>query len=706
MRATAGAVVRSRCVFFMKTWNEIIFAGTSRILFAVLLLAGAQVHLHAQLVADGTTAFINGTSVNLTGNLVVGTNGSFTTLVITNTGAVTNSGTSYIGLNPTARTNRVIVTGANSDWNIGGNLDFGDYGSYSQLIVTNGGRVEDNFGNMGFNAGSVGNSAVVTGANSVWTNHSNVNVGNSAGFNRVTVSNGGTLGAGFVTVGNTGPSNQLTVASGGKIVSGGGRLGNNASAPGNVAVITDAGSQWNSSSDIELGTSSSFNQLILTNGAKIISAGAYVGANPIQDGSGNSNLVVIAGGATWTNSSAATVGNLGAFNQLVITNGGVLRDTTSGGNLTIGFNTSSSNNVVTVSGTNSLFANNGVAGLPLIYVGFLGSQNQLLVANDGTAQTENLYVGYAASSSNNAVTLSGGNLFVTNASGTGVTDVRNGTLTLFPGVLQTDWLLLTNGQRSQFSFNGGTLRTRNTSVTNNSTVVVSANSRFELLGNGTHAFADGLQIMNNGAVAGNGTINGKLNILIGGTFAPGSGDTSPGMAKIILNTSPLWQGTIIMKISKSGTMLTNDQIEVTAPLFFGGWLVVSNLGPDTLSVGDNFKLFSGTTLSGNLSAIYLPPLPPGLTWTNKLLVDGSIEVVPWSGPKITTDFSASPYLYLDATDGFPGWPYDVLSSTNLATTNWTVVVSDYFDWNGVARIYLGNTNATPTQFFWLRTHAP
>ena len=113
-----------------------------------------------------------------------------------------------------------------------------------------------------------------------------------------------------------------------------------------------------------------------------------------------------------------------------------------------------------------------------------------------------------------------------------------------------------------------------------------------------------------------------------------------------------------------------------------------------------------TTLSGNIGAIYLPSLPPGLTWTNKLLVDGSIEVVPWSGPEIATDFSASPYLYLDATDGYPGWPCEVLSSTNLATTNWTVVASDYFDWNGVARIYLGNTEANATQFFWLRTHAP
>jgi T5SS/PEP-CTERM-associated repeat protein len=676
----------------------------------LLCLQGGLSTSPAQLVADGATAIINGTSTNLIGDLVVGTNGSFTTLIITNTGVVTNSGNGIIGQNPSATTNRVTVTGPNSRWSMGGNLELGYYGVYNQLIVTNGGRVENIYGNMGFNPGSIGNSAVVAGVNSLWTNRETVNVGNSSGFCRVVVTNGGTVGAGFLQIGNSGPSNQLTVAGGGKIISAGGRLGSTPSSGANVAVITGSGSQWNSTSGLEVGTSGSFNQLFLTNGGKIISGGAYVGANALQSGSGNSNLVVIAGGSSWTNNGApGAVGNLGSFNQLIITNGGVLRNTLGNATLALATSTSSSNNVVSVSGTNSLLSNGGNDAIPEMYVGDAGSQNQLLVSNGGLVQSERLYVGHTPSSSNNLVNLSGGTLTLTNDFGTGLTDVRNGTILLNEGLLRTDVLLLTNGAKSQFSFIGGVLQTGGTTVSNGPTFSVgntASSSSLQLLGNGVHSFADGLDIANNGRLSGSGTINGLLRILSGGTFALGSTDPAPAMGKIVLNKTPLWQGIIAMKVSKSGTSLTNDQLQVNAPLFYNNWLVVTNVGPDALTAGDRFQLFSSTsTMSGQLSAIYLPPLSAGLTWTNKLLVDGSIQVVPWAGPQLRTDLSGTD-LVVEATGGFPGWPYDVLTATNLTSTNWTVLSSDYFDWFGDARTYVGTTTAGPTRFYRLLTHAP
>ena len=93
---------------------------------------------------------INGTSTNLTGDLVIGTNGSFTTLIISGAGSVTNTGNGSIGLNSTAKTNHVLVTDPNSVWGMGGNLALGSSGSYSLLVVSNGAKVMDNFGNMGF----------------------------------------------------------------------------------------------------------------------------------------------------------------------------------------------------------------------------------------------------------------------------------------------------------------------------------------------------------------------------------------------------------------------------------------------------------------------------------------------------------------------------------------------------------------------------
>src|SRR5437773_12521059 len=86
------------------------------------LLIGSVFNAGAQLVADGATATINGTSISLPADLTIGTNGSFTTLQIINGGSVTNAGSGNIGLNGTAKTNQVLVTGANSIWGIGGNM--------------------------------------------------------------------------------------------------------------------------------------------------------------------------------------------------------------------------------------------------------------------------------------------------------------------------------------------------------------------------------------------------------------------------------------------------------------------------------------------------------------------------------------------------------------------------------------------------------
>jgi len=117
-------------------------------------------------VADGTTATINGTITNIIGDLTIGTNGSFTTLIVTNAGAVTNisSGSGSdgrIGFNASAQTNQVILTGAGSFWRSAQELYVGYSGSYNLLLVTNGGRMHNNGGHVGV-AGS-NNLVVVTG---------------------------------------------------------------------------------------------------------------------------------------------------------------------------------------------------------------------------------------------------------------------------------------------------------------------------------------------------------------------------------------------------------------------------------------------------------------------------------------------------------------------------------------------------------------
>src|SRR3954469_644714 len=73
-----------------RKFHPILMLVFSASLFGLGPMAG-----QAQLVADGATNTINGYSTNLVGDLIVGTNSSFTRLEIINGGIVTNSGHGY-----------------------------------------------------------------------------------------------------------------------------------------------------------------------------------------------------------------------------------------------------------------------------------------------------------------------------------------------------------------------------------------------------------------------------------------------------------------------------------------------------------------------------------------------------------------------------------------------------------------------------------
>ena len=61
----------------MKTRMQLLLVTAAMLVIAVL-------PLRAQLVADGATKTLNGGITNIVGDVVVGTNGSFTLLVLTN----------------------------------------------------------------------------------------------------------------------------------------------------------------------------------------------------------------------------------------------------------------------------------------------------------------------------------------------------------------------------------------------------------------------------------------------------------------------------------------------------------------------------------------------------------------------------------------------------------------------------------------------
>jgi autotransporter-associated beta strand protein len=103
-------------------------------------------------------------------------------------------------------------------------------------------------------------------------------------------------------------------------------------------------------------------------------------------------------------------------------------------------------------------------------------------------------------------------------------------------------------------------------------------------------------------LGGNGTINGVVTLQSGATLSPGNNAIG---TLTVSNGVTLQSGsTNYFEISKASA--TNDQLQVSGPLVYGGSLVVSNLA-GTLTGGERFQLFSATSASGNFSALVGSP---------------------------------------------------------------------------------------------------
>ncbi len=283
------------------------------------------------------------------------------------------------------------------------------------------------------------------------------------------------------------------------------------------------------------------------------------------------------------------------------------------------------------------------------------------------------------------VTHASGILYVTNSAGTAqlrIGDAGRGTFNLAGGVVVADALLATNGARSIFNLTGGTLRTRSTTGNPSggggggfSVGTASSAATFELLGE-NHSFPAGLTIQAKGLLTGTGAIS--ANVTVAGSISPGPG--AGGIGRLNFTGSTLnfnSSSTNWFDINKATG--TNDVIASTGTINLGGTLVVTNLG-GVLTNGDRFRLFSGVT-AGGFNQLVLPALGSGLSWTNRLSQDGSLEVFVPIPPVTSIEVSGAALLTNGAFQlsftNVSGAAFTVLSSTNLflAATNWTVLGS-------------------------------
>lgn len=207
---------------------------TSQIIIAVTVFAVSP--LRAQIVADGATNTLSNVTNTFTGDVTVGTNGSFTLLVLSDNALLTNSVNGIIGRNTTAKSNEVRLISSTSRWRMGGSL----------FVGCNGALLEDFNGHLGSTDASSNNSALITGPGSLWTNRNSVSI--ASGF----------FG---------GRSNTLVVRGSAALVSGGTA---SVGGFGNQVLITGAGSRWANQSDFAFGGTG--NRLELSDGAGLVSS--------------------------------------------------------------------------------------------------------------------------------------------------------------------------------------------------------------------------------------------------------------------------------------------------------------------------------------------------------------------------------------------------------------------------------------------------
>ena len=138
-------------------------------------------------------------------------------------------------------------------------------------------------------------------------------------------------------------------------------------------------------------------------------------------------------------------------------------------------------------------------------------------------------------------------------------------------------------------------------------------------------------VQSGATLTGTGELDGPVTVLNGGWLAPGAG----GAGLLTIKNALSLAGTAGMELSKTGAALSNDGVGGITTLGYGGSLLATNVGTESLAAGDSFTLFAANSYGGLFTNLALPPLSGGLAWdTSNLVVNGSITVVSTTSPPV------------------------------------------------------------------------
>lgn len=293
----------------------------------------------------------------------------------------------------------MLVTGSNSVWANNGNLSIGYYGRRNSLIISNGGRVVNSTGYIGNDSTAHGNTVLVTGAGSVWSNRSELYVGY--------------IGAG----------NSLSVSDGGWVADSEARIGSTTSSSNNTVWVTGDGSVWTNGFAVYVGLLGAGNSLIISNGAKVFDAYGSIG---LYASASNNTVSVTGDGSLWRTTADLYLGTDGAQNTLNILSGGAVL----ANNLSVGVNSSSTGNLLNVTGGNLTVTNSTGSSLLEVRRGTLSFNGGTIRADRllATNGANSVVVFNAGTLSTLSATISNGQPFtVGNGTDAAVLQLRGGT---------------------------------------------------------------------------------------------------------------------------------------------------------------------------------------------------------------------------------------------------------------------------------------
>jgi autotransporter-associated beta strand protein/T5SS/PEP-CTERM-associated repeat protein len=609
------------------------------------------------------------------GDLLVGYSGSSNSLVISNGARVVAGFQDFgtvVGLATNASNNTLVITGSNSLLTATSYFHVGQLGHDNTMVISDAGHLQNNLvAWIGDDPGSSNNSALVTGTNSLWNINADFYVGGSASGNSLVISNGGTVINGSSTSG--------------------GVIGQGSGASNNRVIVTGTNSLWSNSVDMKVGLDGSYNSLLITNGGTVAASGVFL--SQYQDSSNNS-VIVTGTNSRWILTGGALIGNAGGGNNtVVISDGGTMSVEQ---DFILGIN--SPNNTLVITNEGRLNSLNGTVGIRAVSDAVTNVYNYYNFDNyfDPTQPYLNTEtnISAAAGSTNNLITVTGSNSVWSNQASLTVGDGGSGTLMISNGglVIASNAVIAnqgaspasTNNQQTGFDFAQetpiySTIVTPAVASSSGSIFVTGTNSQLQI--------SNELTIGNSGAAAMT-LANGGTAIASTLTIASNNGST--GTLNIGSYGGTDTAGTIVTPTitfgSGSGTINFNQIDTATLTSSISGLGTIQQLGSGTtiLSGSNSYTgtttILSGTLQAGSTNALGASTVTLGgssSTATLSLATNLTISSLIWNGNSVMSFTPGSQQLTMTGVlNGAGGGVFDFGGFTDINGTTFTLLNFD------------------------------